>query len=166
MIKQATTTARHVPITFGEAGALDNGVCVVKHVQPTTAGLHGHERNAVVALAGEMARQIRNHTLSLQSVVGESMMPAEAVNELDEARACLERLIHWKGGGQTEGGVSGEAMLAVQRVRAALDLLSHDIQVWQNKFADEDFPQTVLAAFEHELSRGPRLLQRARECGK
>ena len=51
-------------------------------------------RARAIAYAGEIARSVRNHCRVLEVGVGEAMMPAEAVNELDAARACLERMIH------------------------------------------------------------------------
>ena len=99
-------------------------------------------------------------------------MPAEAVNELDAARACLERMIHR--GSQPipdtrhpipESGISGSAMLAVQRMREPLDELSRNIERWRVAFPGEEFPETVLDALNQELNRAEILSMRAAEIG-
>ncbi len=71
-----------------------------RHPNPETRSpkpalsLQGPVRARAIAYAGEVARSVRNHCRVLEVGVGEAMMPAEAVNELDAARACLERMIH------------------------------------------------------------------------
>lgn len=164
MIKPATTT-RRVPVTFHAASARENGLCEVKHVQPA-APFHGASRETVKHFAADLSRTIRSSAALLRAVVGDGIMPAEAVDELDAAQVSLERTIHWRGGTQTRERLGADAMRSVQRIHAAVDLLSHDIERWSNEHGGVAFPGDVVAALEKELSRVEQLQARAKACGE
>ena len=141
---------------------------------PTRArSLDGPVRKRAIAYAEEIARSVRNHCRVLEVGIEDAMMPAEAVEHLDAARACLDRMIH-RGRSNaptlqhstSTSGISAEAMRAVQRVRAALDGLSHNIEQWRTQSGGEGFPETVLEALGKELGRGCQIARRATAIGK
>ena len=131
-----------------------------------SVSLAGDERKLAVHYAADFARDVRNRAHSLRVLCADAMMPAEAIHELDSARSIVDWLIHYNSDIASQGGVSGGAMLQVQRMRGALDEISKAIERWRVAYPREEFPETVLVLFGAEINRCHPLFERASAIGK